>query len=187
MPAASSKDITLHLADIRDLFIAPALDPFARQEANFTGQSGLERVVRQLEESSIKHETIRLTVVLPPKKITLGNGPRVRQAIERYCDLKTEDNERQLKVLRRHGLGSLWRGLVFLGICTGLATLINSSLFDAWAPVIRGTLSEGLTVIGWVALWHPFEALVYDPEPLKQENEVYAFLRRLTVKVKRER
>src|SRR5438128_937061 len=110
------RNITLYLTDLRDLFVAPALDPFAADEATLTGQSGLERVVRQLEVESIKQGNVTLTVILPSEKISLDGPARIRQAIDRYATLKTEENRRQLKTLRRHGWQSLLRGLVFLGI-----------------------------------------------------------------------
>jgi hypothetical protein len=85
--------------------------------------------------------------------------------------------------MQRNGWRSLWNGLLFLGLCVLLASLFASDVLS-WIPgFLRTVLSEGLTVIGWVALWHPVEAFLYDPIPLRRENGVYRRLQQMDIAV----
>lgn len=179
----SDQTIVLQFSDIRDLFIAPERDVFAHDEARFTGQSGLERVVRRLGTVSSKSKVPNIKVVLPSEKMVPGLEHKVRSVINRYCTLKIEENERHAKLLRQRGRHALFRGLFFLGICTALAALIRSPLFVFIPDFIQTVLSDGFTIIGWVVLWHPVEAFLYDPATVRQENEIYQFLQRIKVTI----
>jgi hypothetical protein len=174
--------ITLQLDDVRDLFVAPEVDPFSPYEVAVIGEAGLVRMVRRY--AAHWHEgSIHLTVQLPAEKISAQSGATIREALDRYCRLKAESNHEMLMLRRRIGIRSLLTGLLFLGVAMLCAALFASDLFSGIPAFLRAVLSEGFVVIGWVALWHPFEALVYDPIPLRRENVIYRQLPTIEITV----
>ena len=176
------QDITLHLDDIRDLFVAPEIDPFSEHETAFMGQSGLERVVSRLIEVPTKHPVPRIIVKLPKEKITPDLQSIVHKTINRYAETKIAENNHRRKVLRASGLRELWPGLIFLTVCLVLAAIIKSS-FLPLSDSIKSILAEGFTIIGWVVLWYPVEAFLYGPSELRKENKTYKLLKRLSIEI----
>jgi hypothetical protein len=175
--------IRLKLDDVKELFAAPEVNPFSTNEAAIAGQPALLRVVYDLAPEAPIKKMIHLTLELPPDQVTADTEREVRAAIERYCALKIRDNQNRIRLMQRNGRRSLWYGLLFLGLCVLLASLFASDVLS-WIPsFLRTVLSEGLTVIGWVALWHPVEAFLYDPIPLRRENGVYRLLQRMDIVV----
>jgi hypothetical protein len=175
-------NLTLQLDDIRELFVAPEVDPFSPREVAVVGEPGLVRMVRRY--AALWHAgTIHLTVQLPADTITPETAGLIRAGITRYCSLKTEANDELLRLRRRIGLRSLLTGLLFLGVALLLAALFASDALSTLPRFLRTILSEGFTIIGWVALWHPFEALVYDPIPLRRENAIYRRLPGIEISV----
>jgi hypothetical protein len=175
-------NLTLQLDDIRELFVAPEVDPFAQREVAVVGEAGLPRMVRRYA-ALWRTGTMHLTVQLPADKITTETTEMIRDGIDRYGRLKTEANNELLRLRRRIGLRSLLNGLIFLGVAMVFSTLFASDALSSIPQFLRTVLSEGFTVIGWVALWHPFEALVYDPIPLLRENAIYKRLPAILISV----
>lgn len=176
------QDITLHLNDIRDLFVAPEIDPFSEHETAFMGQSGLERVISKLIEVPARHPVPRIIVKLPKEKITPDLETTVHKVINRYANTKILENEHRRKVLRSSGLRELWPGLIFLTLCLILAAIIKSDLIPGHES-LKTILGEGFTIIGWVVLWHPVEAFLYGPSELRKENKTYKLLTRLSIEI----
>jgi len=49
---------------------------------------------------------------------------------------------------------------------------------------VRQILREGLLITGWVAMWRPLEALLYDWWPLVQERRLRRRLREAPMEVR---
>jgi hypothetical protein len=175
-------NLTLQLDNIRELFVAPEVDPLSPRELAVVGESGLLRMVRRYA-ALWRTGTVHLTVQLPPDEVSTETVCMIRAAISRYCQLKTEGNNEMLGLMRRNGLRSLLIGLAFLAVAMVLAGLFASDVLPSIPHFVRTILSEGFTIIGWVALWHPFEALVYDPIPLRRENAIYRMLPAIEITV----
>lgn len=60
-------------------------------------------------------------------------------------------------------------GLAILALFLALAALVELS-FEPSA--VRNAVEEGLTIIGWVAIWRPIEALLYDWWPLVIQRRI---------------
>lgn len=61
-------------------------------------------------------------------------------------------------------------GIVVLVICSGLAQWIESAHL---APTIIKIGSLGFVILGWVAMWHPMEGLLYDWWPVRQQIQYF--------------
>jgi len=168
---------TLKLDKVEHLFVAPEFDPFSDQEAELLGQPALLYMLRRLGPGYVKHaDPISLTVQLPPDQVTPDLGERVEQALHRFCDARRADNEAQLGMLRSNGLRSLPSAIIALGICLALSYLFLSHVLTFLSPAMNELLGQGFGIVSWVVLWHPVEAFLYDPIPLRRENSVLRYL-----------
>ena len=69
-------------------------------------------------------------------------------------------------------------GLAFLILCNAAA-----SLFAPGSGTWHGILREGLSILGWVAMWHPLEILLYRWWPLLQLKKLHTRLAEAEVAV----
>ena len=85
----------------------------------------------------------------------------------RYCTLKLEDNDAQLRLMRREAGRLLLRGVLILLICVGVSSVFRSEALTFLPPLINSALGEGFNVIGWVMLWRPGGDVLFrsDPDP----------------------
>jgi len=174
MNQSTVKEISLSLDSVEHLFVAPQFNPFAEKEVELLGQSGLARVLKKMEPGSLRHGVkVRLTVLLPPTQITPDLPERVNKALLRYCQAQIEDNHLRIKRTIWIGLRGFPFGLLFLGVCMGLSATFSSQVLTFIPENLNNLLAEGLIVIGWIALWNPVSAFIYDWVPFWRENQVY--------------
>jgi hypothetical protein len=82
--------------------------------------------------------------------------------------------------LRQEGLATLWRGMLFLALCMFGSRILGEPKF--LPDIVARFLDEGLIIAGWVALWYPLDALLYQHWPLKRERRLYERLRVMDLK-----
>jgi hypothetical protein len=103
------------------------------------------------------------------------------RAIDRYCRHKMLESKRALNELLWGGLKALQVGVLFLAGCLVLAAAIARSNV---APGSLGdVLTQGLTIIGWVSLWRPVEAFLYEWWPLWRDVRVYDYIQRMEIAI----
>jgi len=116
----------------------------------------------------------RLQIHVHLQKMPAEPNPEtlIAEAIHHYFIYKAELARRELRRLLRLGRDSLLIGIVFLAAC-----LLAASAVDRYAT--GGTLRfgrEALTIIGWVAMWRPIQAFLYDWWPINRRRKVYVAL-----------
>ncbi len=181
------QELVVQVHEIRDLFAAPDTDPLAQHEGEVMGEPALLRVVRRLMAARSMSGARRLVVLMPGDKIEPGLAERARAALVRYCTLKLEDNDAQLRSMRREAGRLLLRGIVILLVCMGLSSVFNSEAITFLPPLINSTLGEGFNVIGWVMLWRPVEAYFFNPIPVRTSSTVHRFLKSLQIEIRPQR
>jgi hypothetical protein len=85
----------------------------------------------------------------------------------------------ELRRVLQRGRRNLAIGVLFLFLCLlviGLLSTIDEGLF-------KTMLSEGLTIIGWVAMWEPVNVFLYGWWPLIQKKNFYNKIFAMDVKV----
>jgi hypothetical protein len=169
-------DVHLDLADPRELFHPPELDPIGGQPY---AEPGLERILNRIRPRP--QQPVRVTLRLPAATRTADLEARMRAGLQQYCNHRIGQIENDIASLRQEGLATLWRGLLFLALCMLGSQLLGEPKF---LPVILARfLDEGLIIAGWVALWYPLDALLYQHWPLKRERRLYAALRDMDLKL----
>lgn len=171
-------EITLHMDDIRHLFNAPEFDPFS---PNARSASGIDTIIESLKPRQLTR-SLRAVVVLPAPQVTPDLPDQVRAAVARFTQQKIDEMDHELASLRWRGLKALQSGLILLAVCLLLATLTDQAEF--LPDRLRTFLGEGLTIVGWVSLWHPAETLLFDWWSPWREKRLYRFIKTMDFDVK---
>src|SRR5262249_20750312 len=121
--------------EIRDLFTAPDADPLAQDEGEVMGEPALRRGGRQTMGGAKPRGARALVVLLPDDKIEPGLAERARLALVRYCTLKLEDNDAELRLMRRDAGRLLLRGMLILLVCVGVSSVFRSETITFLPPL----------------------------------------------------
>ena len=169
-------DIHLDLADPRELFRPAELDPIGGQSH---AESGIERILNRIRPKP--SGPVRTTLRLPAGSRAPDLEARMRSGLQQYCDHRIEQITHDIASLRQEGLATLWRGLLFLALCMLGSQILGEPKF--LPGILARFLDEGLIIAGWVALWYPLDALLYQHWPLKRERRLYEQLRGMDLKL----
>ncbi len=114
--------------------------------------------------------------------VHLGQSPEnavIADSIHHYFAYRADMNLREFRQLMREGWMSLLIGLAFLAACMTIAKTFTTFM-GQWHPVMK----EGLTIIGWVAMWRPLEIYLYRWWPVRHLGKIYAKLSTVPVEVR---
>jgi hypothetical protein len=176
MSDTSSHDIQVDLSDPRELFEAPEVDPIGgRAHAG----SGLERILNHIRPRPDR--PVRAALRLPAAARAPDLETRLRTGLQRYCDIRIGQLGNDIASLRQEGLATLWRGLLFLALCMFGSSILGEPKY--MPGILARFLDEGLVIAGWVALWYPLDALLYQHWPLNRERRLYGRLREMELKL----
>jgi hypothetical protein len=168
-------DVRLELANLRELFAAPQADPLSGRPH---GDSGVDRILNQLRPKPARE--IRATIVLPATERDAGLESGCRVAMEHYCDAKLAWIRNNDRSLWHEGRATLVRGVLFLALCMLASNVVGEPRY--LHPVLARFLDEGFVIAGWVALWYPLDALLYQHWPLARERRMYEALKRMDLR-----
>jgi hypothetical protein len=181
---SEDQELVVRIGEIRDLFTAPDTDPLGQNEGEVMGEPALRRVARKLMAARKMSGERKLIVLLPEDKIEPGLAERARRALVRYCTLKLEDNDAELRLMRRDAGRLLLRGMLILLVCVGVSSVFRSETITFLPPLINNALGEGFNVIGWVMLWRPVETYFFNPIPVRTSSTVHRFLKSLQIEIR---
>jgi hypothetical protein len=173
-------ELRINVGDVAELFTAPEIDPFSPHETRIVGEPALLRAGRDLLAWEGPPPQ-RVVVLVPAAQARPGLGDEVAAALRRHCALRVHDNRLRLRLMRSHGVQWLLRGALILAVCIAVSSVFRNELIPALPPFLNAALGEGFNVIGWVMLWKPFEAFVFDPLPLKRDNRILEILGSLPI------
>jgi hypothetical protein len=165
--------IELKLREVRQLFhhLDPA--PFAEKDLDPAAESWIEDSVRELGPGT----AVRLRIWLPPEQAASEDARTLPPAIQNYFAARRRQLGLELNRQLRRATTNLLIGLAFLSVCLTLRqSLLTNERFEL--------LSEGLLIIGWVALWRPVENFLYDWWPAARRIRRLARIARTPVEVR---
>jgi len=102
----------------------------------------------------------------------------IAESVKRYFHYRAEMNRREFRLLMKEGRAALAIGLAFLVACE-LAAQALPAAHGTWSGMVR----QGLTIIGWVAMWRPLEIYLYRWWPVRRLERVYRNLSHMQVEV----
>ena len=108
------------------------------------------------------------------------NSLAIRDAISTY--FRYESVLAKANLRKRHRTARYFSliGLVTLIACLSLAQSIESIKL---VPRVTNVASVSLIIIGWVAMWHPIEALLYSWWPIREQRQYFDKIASLDVEV----
>ncbi len=157
--------VEIKLTKIEQLFNSLDPSPFHEKDLDKAAEDYIVDSVRDLSPET----PVKLVIYLP-REMLVETGVRATPAsIHHYFSYCHASTTRKRRLLLREGRIALAIGLAFLIACVTLRQLF----FRHAGTAIGETVSEGLLILGWVAMWRPMEMLLYDWWPLKRLGDTY--------------
>ncbi len=122
---------------------------------------------------------MKLVLYLPAEEQWQHQAEAITVAVHNYFEHRARVAARDLRQFFRRARISLVIGLLFLFACvTGRALVprLGEGMFYK-------ILAEGLLISGWVAMWRPMQAFLYDWWPIRGQRQVYRKLAGMEVAV----
>jgi hypothetical protein len=108
-------------------------------------------------------------IYLPPAEVNKEIEANLIKAIRNHFSYKNLLTEIELKRILYQGRTNFLIALIFLFLC--LLTIRLLSHFEE--SLMQSLFSEGLLIIGWVAMWEPINTLLYGWWPVVHKRNIY--------------
>lgn len=168
--------IEVRLTELNQLFNSMDPSPFHERDLD---QDAEEFIVSWAQEHP-RHHQLKLLIHLARPPADLPEVQKiVATSVGHYFEHRAAMTVHELRRLMREGRMSLLIGLLFLGLCQFAATFLVQPA-GGWRPMA----SEGLTIMGWVAMWKPLEICLYRWWPVLTLRNLYKRLSRMPVEVR---
>jgi hypothetical protein len=167
-------EVTITIFKLRDLFVDSIDDNPLISE--WEADAGIQRVANALITRPLTSE-VKVTVRVPDAlELTPARLERVQAAIERYCDARISENQRERRFTILTGLISLTYSVVLWVVITILfnALLTSFSLPD-WLII---TADLFYVLAAWALLWGPIESVLFTWLPNQLNVRVFRTIRR---------
>jgi hypothetical protein len=159
--------IEIRLRDLRQLFNTLDPAPFHEKDLDPAAEEYLVSAVREVGAHASK------LVLYVPAAAESNQVHALVAAIRHYFTYRARHTGEQLRLLLRRGLVSFAIGCVFLFACLYLRQMIDGVI-----------LSEGLLILGWVAMWRPVEIFLYDWWPELGKRRLFARIGRMNIETR---
>jgi hypothetical protein len=166
--------IEITLGRIQQLFNTFDPSPFHERDLDDDAEA---YIVDSVDEFPLQ-KPLRLIIHLPAEQMP-GNAD-LPQAVHNYFAYRLHESQRRLKLFFRNGRIALLIGLGFLIACIILRELV----FAFGHGTVAEIASEGLLIMGWVAMWRPLEIFLYDWWPIRHRCRLFAKLSDIPVIVR---
>ncbi|WP_235283290.1 hypothetical protein [Methanosarcina sp. 2.H.A.1B.4] len=157
--------IELELKSFLQLFDSFDPAPFHEKELNLDAEEYLYNAV---DEFPLR-KPLEIMIYLPSSVVGAEIETDLKEAIKNHFSYKKLLTEIELKRLLYQGRRNLVIALTFLFLC-----LLVIRLLSAFEESLVNTLfSEGLLIIGWVAMWEPVHTFLYGWWPIVHRRNIY--------------
>jgi hypothetical protein len=174
--ASNGAAIEIRLGKLQQLFNSFDPSPFHEKELD---QDAEDYIVGSVDEFPLLQK-LKLVIHLPPDQIALTNAKGLEAATRNHFAYRVAASDRMLRFRLREGRTALAIGIVFLFACMSIRQIAT-----ALAPgAISEIFSEGLLILGWVAMWRPLQIFLYDWWPIRHHARLYAKLARMPVEIR---
>lgn len=171
--------LTVRIAELKQIFDALDPAPFRERDLDPKAEDYVVEWAREIPPGAPLGLAVRLT----RQAATAADAEVLREAIHEYFARRAVSTRRQLRQLLRVGRKSLVIGLGVLAA----AMIIGELLAGLVGRYDYGEIiSHSLLIGGWVALWRPFEILLYDWWPIRAEAQLFDRLSTMRVRLEHE-
>ena len=163
--AAEIQTIEVKVQEMHQLFNSMDPSPFHERDLDHDAE---QFIVSWAQEFPAR-APLKLVVHLGKLPEAVADPQRmIAESVHHFFEYRAEFVHREFRQLMKEGRVSLFIGLLFLAACE-LAAQSLPSTTDTW----HGMLRQGLTIIGWVAMWRPLEIYLYRWWPVLRLERVY--------------
>lgn len=166
--------VTITILKLRDLFVDSIDDNPLISE--WEADAGIQRVANYLlirPLVSNLHVTIRIPDTLEMPVSTLD---RVHAAIQRYCDARISENQRERRfTIQTEFIELAYGGTLWIILSTVMDWVLEQLGLPPW---LYNTLDLVYILIAWAVLWGPLEAIFFRWLPNYLAIRVYRVIRR---------
>jgi hypothetical protein len=167
--------IEIRLREVRQLFHTLDPAPFREKDLDEAAEQYLLEAVREAGS----RRPLRLVVHMPESEAASDAAHTLAEAVHNYFAYRERQARTDILRMLRYGVVSFVIGIAFLVSCLGLRRTVVAPL-----GVDRAIVDEGLLILGWVALWRPTEALLYDWWPLARRRTLLRRLASIPIEVR---
>ena len=176
IPAAVPHLIEVKVAEIHQLFNSMDPSPFHDRDLDHDA----EQFILSWAQEYPTHAALKLLVHLGKEPQGVSDPQTlIAESVRNFFEYRAAMIRREFRQLMKEGRIALLTGIAFLIVCETIAQLLPATP-DSW----HGLLREGLTIIGWVAMWRPVEIYLYRWWPVLRLERVYRNLSTAQVDVK---
>jgi hypothetical protein len=168
--------IEIALESVRQLFNSLDPAPFHSKDLDAEAEAFIVGSVRELPRDA----PLKLVIWLPADEAASAPALHLPGTVQNYFAYNARVAQRQLKLELREARLILLAGLIFLGLCLGA----RQALLSLHRSGIMEWLAEGLLIVGWVGMWRPLEAVLYDWWPVRRRWRILERLARTPVEVR---
>ncbi|MCX7351507.1 MAG: hypothetical protein NTZ54_19000 [Alphaproteobacteria bacterium] len=143
--------------------------------------SAADYIVQCADEAG-SGEPLRLIIELPLSEAARDLTRELPAALHNSFSYRADRTRHELRELFRMGRLSLAIGLIVLAACMLVIQFLERSAERT--TLVRMT-EQGLFIVGWVAIWRPFEIFFYDWWPLKHRINLLDRLSTMTVDIRK--
>lgn len=165
----------LKVESIDELFNSLDPSPFFTQELDRAADQYIEKWARHFPA----HSQLHLSVHLAEAPGDTGQAGRLSGALREHFSRSRQNARADLADLLWQGRLSLLIGCVFVAGCILLADFLRTHGSGPTTAIFR----EGLTIIGWVALWRPIQIFLYEWWPIWRRVQVLTNLEHMRVEL----
>ncbi len=174
MSAAKPRRIEVRLRELAQLFNSMDPSPFLDRDLDADAEEFIMSWAREHPKDDELELTIHLATAPPTDR-----AADVQEAVHHYFRARCEMKGHEFRQLMRRGRTTLFIGLAFLTGCLSLGAFAGRLGPGTGTDIVR----EGLTIIGWVAMWRPLELYLYEWWPVREEQSLLARLTRMHVRL----
>jgi hypothetical protein len=167
--------IELELHSMMQIFNSFDPAPFHEKELDEDAEEYIYNIVG---EFPLK-KPLEIVIYIPPLELNQETERTLKEAIKNHFRYKKVLTEVDLRRLLQRGRRNLTIAVIFLFLCLLVIRLIST--FEN--GLLKTMLSEGLTIIGWVAMWEPINVFLYGWWPVVQKRNIYRKILETDVRV----
>jgi hypothetical protein len=169
--------IEIELKNLMQIF--NSFDPASFREKELDSNAEIY-IYNSVAEFPLK-KPLELMIHLPSSEIDTETEETLKKAILNHFSYRVLLANIEIRRILQRGRRNMAIGFAFLFLCL----LVTGLLSNLKEGLIKTTFSEGLTIIGWVALWEPVNVFLFGWWPLVQKRNIYKKILGMNVKVRR--
>lgn len=167
--------IELELHSMMQIFNSFDPAPFHEKELDEDAEVYIYNIVG---EFPLK-KPLEIIIHVPPSEFNGETERTLKEAIRNHFLYKKVLTEIDLRRLLQRGRRNMTIAIIFLFLCLLMIRLLST----LEGGLLTTMLSEGLTIIGWVAMWEPIYVFLYGWWPIVHKKNIYRKILDMNVSV----